>query len=92
MHIVGASAAIWTTTIVLAFYVNPIMDWFKGGPKKNQNPAASSTLSLLRSGKGMFVAGKTIHNAPENGTSWWEIGLEKGLDLKKQEIHTFEDL
>jgi hypothetical protein len=71
MHIVGASAAIWTTTIVLAFYVNPIMDWFKGGPKKNQNPAASSTLSPLRSGKGMSVAGKTIHNVPENGTSWW---------------------
>ena len=85
MHIVGASAAIWIITILLAFSVNPIMDWFKGGPKENQNPAASSTsrggtksvsslpeTSPPRSGKGMSVTEKITHNVQEKGTSsWW---------------------
>jgi len=89
MHVVGASAAIWITTLVLAFYVNPIMDWFKG--KGNQNPATNSTsgkenksvssssnTSPHRSEKDVPLAGKAFLNVPGKGTfSWRGNGLKE---------------
>ena len=93
MHVVGASAAIWITTIILAFYVNPIMDWLK----KNQKSAASSTseeeiesvtsssgISPLSSEKGVSLAGKTFRNAPGKGTSsWWGNGPKERTGSQK---------
>jgi len=90
IHIVGASAAIWITTLILAYYVNDIMDWFKG--KEKQNPAASATsrkgiksvsssskTSLLRSGKGVSLAGKGTSSRRGNGPKE-RTGLQKAGD------------
>jgi hypothetical protein len=93
-------------TLVLAFYVNDIMGWFKkGGPKENQKPAASSTSgreiksassssesSPPRSEKGVSLVGKAFHNVPGKGTSLWQRnGPKEGRDLEKQGTQTFED-
>jgi hypothetical protein len=73
------------------------MDWFKGGAKENQKPAASSTsreetksvsssseTSPLRSEKGMSLTGKTFHSVPGKGTSsWWGNGLKERTGSQK---------
>jgi hypothetical protein len=93
MHVVGTSAAIWIATLILAFYVNDIMDWVK--KKGNQNQVTDSTsgkenksvpsspkTSPHRSEKDVPLGGKAFLSVPGKGTFSW-----RGNGLKERTGH-----
>jgi hypothetical protein len=98
MHAVGASAAIWITTLVLAFYVNPIMDWFKGkgnrepatdstAGKENKSVSSSSKTSPHRSLKDVLLAEKAFLNVLGKGTFSWGNGLKERTGHQEAGYH-----